>query len=155
VVSEDGLAVLELPRGTKVLDAQGQPVADISVTAGRLPLRTDAAWVGEAYEFGPEGATLDPPASLTISYDPWANYPFAYQDIDTGVVYLAYLDKNGPRRPALASEKGVQVGLSSGFGGAVTPATGGTGGETPSVTAKIDHLGTLGLFCEVFSLPLS
>jgi hypothetical protein len=155
VVSEDGLAVLELPRGTKVLDAQGQPVADISVTAGRLPLRTDAAWVGEAYEFGPAGATLDPPASLTISYDPWANYPFAYQDIDTGVVYLAYLDKNGPRRPAMASEKGVQVGLSSGFGGPKTPATGGTGGTSASVTAKIDHLGTLGLFCEVFSLPLS
>ena len=155
VVSDDGLAVLKVPRGTKVLDAQGQPLAAITVTAMRLPLRDDAAWVGVAYEFGPEGATLDPPAPLTISYDPRANYPFTYQDIDTSLVYLAYLDKNGPRRPALASEKGVQLGLSSGFGGPITPATGGTGGTSASVTAKIDHLGSLGLFCEVFSIPLS
>ena len=152
VVSEDGLAVLELPRGTKVLDAQGQPVADISITARRLPLRTDAAWVGEAYEFGPAGATVDPPAPLTISYDPRANYPFAYQDIDTSLVYLAYLGENGPMKPALAREKGVQVGLSSGFGGA---AAAGVDGGTASVPAKIDHLGAFVLYCEVFSLPLS
>ena len=141
----------KLPTGTKVLDAQGQPLAALTVTAMMLPLRVDAAWVGVAYEFGPEGATLEPPASLTISYDPRANYPFAYQDIDTKLVYLAYVGKNGPVRPALASAKGVQAGLAS-FGG---PAGSGTGGETPSVTAKIDHLGSLGLFCEVFSIPLS
>ena len=152
VVSDDGLAVLKLPRGTKVLDAQGQPLAAITVTAMRLTLRDDAAWVGLAYEFGPEGATLDPLALLTISYDPRANYPFAYQDIDTKLVYLAYVGKNGPLRPALASEKSVQLGLTSGLGGAATP---GTGGTSASVTAKIGHLGTLGLFCEVFSIPLS
>ncbi len=152
VVSEDSLAVLELPRGTKVLDAQGQPVADISMTARRLPLRTDAAWVGEAYEFGPAGATVDPPASLTISYDPRANYPFAYQDIDTSLVYLAYLGENGPMKPALASKEAVQVGLAYAFGGA---AAAGVDGGTASVPAKIDHLGAFILYCEVYTIPLS
>ncbi|MBU2009650.1 MAG: hypothetical protein KJ624_07440 [Chloroflexi bacterium] len=135
-----------------MLDAQGQPVADISMTVRRLPLRTDAAWVGEAYEFGPAGATVDPPAPLTISYDPRANYPFAYQDIDTSLVYLAYLGENGPMKPALAREKGVQVGLASGFGGASTD---GTGSTSASVSAKIDHLGAYVLYCEVYTIPLS
>ena len=151
VRSEDGLAVLQLPRGTKALDAQGRPLAAISVTAARLPLRADLAYVGLVYEFGPDGATLAPPAPLTISYDPRANYPFAYQDIDTTLVYLAYLGEKGPVGPALASAKGVQAGLASFVG----PTGSGTGGETPSVTAKIDHLGSLGLFCEVLSIPLS
>jgi len=152
VVSDDGMAVLKLPSGTKVLDAHGQPPAAITVTATRLPLRTDSAWVGLAYEFGPAGATLDPPAPLTISYDPQANYPFAYQDIDTSLVYLAYLGEKGPMKPALASEKGVQVGLASGFGGA---STAGTGGTSASVSAKIDHLGAFVLYCEVYTIPLS
>ncbi len=133
MVSEDGLAVLSLARGTKVLDAQGQPQAAITITARRLPFRTDAAWVGEAYEFGPAGATLDPPAPLTISYDPRANYPFAYQDIDTTLVYLAYLGGNGPTKPALTS----------------------VDGEAASVSAKVDHLGTFTLYCEVYTIPIS
>ena len=69
MISEDGLAVLKLPRGTKVLDAQGQPPAAITVTATGLPGRTDAAWVGEAYEFSSEQVTLDPrhrlPSAMT------------------------------------------------------------------------------------------
>jgi hypothetical protein len=194
VVSEDGLAVLKLPRGTKVLAAGGQPPAAITVTAMSVPLRPDAAYVGLAYEFGPEGTVLDPPASLTISYDPRATYPFAYQDIDTSLVYLAYLGKNGPIRPALASEKYVPAGepMGTGLGSSIdrvileylggkiwvespNPETGQGGkfsftlprerseeavagvadGETASVSGKIDHLGTLVLYCEVFSMPLS
>ena len=152
VISEDGLAVLKLPSGTRALDAQGQPLPAITVTAARLTLRTDLAWVGLAYEVGPDGATLDPPAPLTITYDPRANYPFAYQDVDTSLVYLAYIGETGPVGPALASAKGVKAGLTSGLGGA---ATGGTGGEIPAVSARVDHLGTFVLYCEVFSIPLS
>jgi len=132
--SEDDLAVLSLARGTKVLDAQGQPLSSVTVTARRLPLRIDAAWVGEAYEFGPAGATLDPPATLTINYDPRANYPFQmqgltypsfWQTIDARRVYLTYLAEEGPLHPPLAS----------------------VDSPTASVTAKIDHLGTIILYC--------
>jgi len=131
VVSEDGLAVLRLPRGTRVLDAQGQPPAAITVTATGLPGRMDAAWVGEAYEFSPEKVTLDPPAPLSISYDPNAYWPFRYQDVDTRQVYLTYYGEKGPLRPALASVEH----------------------PTPSVTASVGHLGTFILFCEVNSWP--
>ncbi len=58
VISQDGLAVLTLPRGTKVLDAQGQPPMSVTVTTRELPVATDVSFVGLAYEFGPEGATL-------------------------------------------------------------------------------------------------
>lgn len=131
VVSEDGLAVLELPRGTKVLDAQGQLPAAITVTATGLPRRMDAAWVGEAYEFSPEQVTLAPPAPLSISYDPRASWPFRYQDVDIRQVYMTYDGEKGPLRPALASVEH----------------------PTPSVTANVGHLGTFVLFCEVNSWP--
>jgi hypothetical protein len=134
VVSEDGLAVLELLRETKVLDAQRQPLAAISVTlADILAASFTFARVGEGYKFEPEGATLDPPASLTINYDPHANFPFTYQDVDTRVVYLTYYGKKEPVRPPLAS----------------------VGGETGSVSAKTGHLGTMVLYCDVLSYPMS
>jgi len=134
VVSEDGLAVLSLARGTKVLDAQGQPVASITVTvADTLAASETFARVGEGYKFGPEGATLDPPASLTINYDPHANFPFTYQDVDTGRVFLTYYGNKGPIRPYLAS----------------------VDRETASISAKINHLGTMVLYCEVHYYPLS
>ena len=131
VVSEDGLAILKLLRGTRVLDAQGQFPAAITVTATGLPRRVDAAWVGEAYEFRPEQVTLDPPAPLSISYDPRASWPFRYQDVDIRQVYMTYHDEKGPLRPALASVEH----------------------PTPSVAANVGHLGTFILFCEVNSWP--
>jgi hypothetical protein len=135
VVSQDGLAVLSLPRGTKVLDAQGQPLASITVTfADILSVSATFARVGEGYKFGPEGATLDPPASLTINYNPHATFPFDFvNDVEIGQVYLTYWGKKGPIRPSLAM----------------------VDGETGSISAKIDHLGTMVLFCDVHYYPLS
>jgi hypothetical protein len=134
LVSEDGLALLSLPRGTKVLDAGGEPVASIAVTLADIPPASDTfARVGEGYKFGPEGATLDPPVSLTISYDPHANFPFSYQDVYTSRVFLTYYGKNGPLRPTLAS----------------------VDGETGSISAEIDHLGTMVLYCDVQYYPMS
>ncbi len=133
VHSEDDLALLSLARGTKVVDAQGQPLSSVTVTARRLTQRVDIAYVGLAYEFGPEGATLDPPASLTITYDPRAYYPFQlqgltypsfWQTIDARRVYLTYLAEEGPLPPLAVVDS-----------------------STASVTAKIDHLGTIILYC--------
>lgn len=131
IISEDGLAVLSLARGTRVMDAQGRPLSSVTVTARRLPLRTDAAWAGLAYEFGPAGATLDPPAAVTISYDPRANYPFQVEQADTRQVYLSYLGENGPIRPALAS----------------------VSRQAASITATINKLGTSVLYCEFLRPP--
>lgn len=109
VISEDGLAVLSLDRGTRVMDAQRQPLSSITLTARSLPLLTDGAWVGLAYEFGPAGATIDPPAALAIRYDTRAYFPFQIRDVYGGTivdirqVYLSYLGDKGPVRPALAT----------------------------------------------------
>lgn len=136
VWSREGLAVLTLSKGTKVLDVKGQPLSAITVTTKSSPLRTDIAFVGSTYEFGPTGATLDPPASLTIRYNPSAYYPFDYQtqpstfrfqEIDISQVYMTYFGDKGPIRPALTSSPR----------------------SAASVTAKIDHLDTFILYCEV------
>ena len=130
VVSDDGLAVLSLRTGTRVTDAQGKPVQSISV-ATRLPqLRYDTAYVGSVYEFGPAGTTFDPPASITVRYNTRAYYPFQVEAADSGLVYLSYLSENGAVRPALAY----------------------VGRMIASVSARIQHLGTIVLFCE-FSKP--
>jgi hypothetical protein len=131
VISPDGLAVLSLARGTKVMDAQRQPLSSITVAARRLPLRTDGAWVGLAYEFGPAGATVEPPAPIAIRYDPRAYYPFQITDsfgasiVDTRQVYLSYMGDNGPIRPALAT----------------------VSRQAASATARISRLVTFVLFC--------
>ena len=136
VVSDDGLAVLTLARGTKVIDAQGQPLSSVTLATRALQLRVDIAVVSSAYEFGPEGAALDPPASLTIRYDPRANYPFRmqeltypafWQNIDASRVNLGYLAEKGPIPPLASVDS-----------------------PTASVTAKIDRLGTIILYCVVF-----
>ena len=135
VVSQDGLALLSLPKGTKVLDAYGQPPASITVTARELPMRSEIAIVGEAYEFGPNGTALDPPASLTLSYDPNAYWPFAFQDVNCSQFHIAGVSSSGaPVAPWLK----VSVDL-----------------NVHSVTSKIDHFGTFMLFCEVFGPPIS
>ena len=132
--SEDDLAVLSLARGTKVLDAQGQPLSSVTVTVRRLTLRTDIGYVGSAYEFGPQGATLDPPASLTITYNPRANYPFQMETVDPSRVYLTYLGEDGSTiGPSLAS---VDRG-------------------TASVTTNIDRMGTFVLYCIFLRSPYS
>ena len=134
VVSGDGRAVLSLAKGTKLTDAQGQPLASIRLTAKRLPLRPDVGVVG-LYEFQPNGATLDPPATLTIGYDPKAYYPFQYlaesQNLpsaptwqNNGRVYMAFMDDTGALLPYLTS-----VRSSAG-----------------SVTVSLDHLGTIVLY---------
>jgi hypothetical protein len=135
VVSPDGLAILDLPTGTKVLDAQGQPPASITVTAKELPFRTDIAVVGLGYEFGPDGITLDPPVSLTVSYDPKAYWPFAFQDVNCGQFHMAWVSSSGaPVSPWLEVIADLNAHI---------------------VTTEIDHFGTVMLFCEVFGSPIS
>ena len=109
-----------------MVDAKGQPLSSVTVTVRRLTQRTDIGYVGSAYEFGPQGATLDPPASLTINYNPRDYYPFQMPTVEPSRVYLTYLGEDGSTiGPSLAS----------------------VDRETASVTTKIDRLGTFILYC--------
>ena len=112
VVSDDGNAILRLNSGTRVLDADGQPAASIAVTGVQLNVRRDVGIVGLAYEFLPAGATLDPPGTLSVIYDPGAYYPFKYLQPgltytptwqNNGRVYVAYMDQSGALSPFLVS----------------------------------------------------
>ena len=132
VISEDRQAVLSLAKGTTVTDAQGHHLSSVTVTVRRLTQRLDIGYVGSSYDFGPQGATLDHPASLTISYNPTAYYPFQVETADPSRVYLTYLGEDGsPIRPGLAN----------------------IDREAASVTAQVDSLQTFVLYCLFFRPP--
>jgi hypothetical protein len=135
-ISDDGVAVLRLPKGTKVADAQGKPVTAITVSARQVPLQDNIAIAGMAYEFGPVGAVLDPPASVSIDFDTDAWYPFHYFgfDVDCSQMHMAFYSDGKDVSPWLRTSGGL---------------------ETRSLTAEIDHLGTLIIFCETRGMPYS
>jgi len=73
----DGGATLDIPDGTQVLGSSGGPVTSIVAVAAppwgpiTVPgVPQGACLVSFAYEFTPAGATFNPPATLTIKYDP-------------------------------------------------------------------------------------
>ncbi len=70
--SDDGVAAVVIPEGTVGLTAEGEPLEEVIVQRMEEPPPPPptAARVGLAYSFGPEGATFDPPVTITISYDP-------------------------------------------------------------------------------------
>jgi hypothetical protein len=71
--SPDGTASLEIDKGTKVLDAAGKPVDELTirtVTNQPLLLLPDTIKVGDIYSLTPDNITLDKPATLTIGFSP-------------------------------------------------------------------------------------
>jgi hypothetical protein len=70
LASDDALARLHLQSGTTIRDENGAPISAIHAIS--RPLK------GLAYEFGPQGASIDPPATLELCYNP-ADLPPAAQ----------------------------------------------------------------------------
>jgi len=70
--SEDELASVTIPKDTLGLDEWGYPLPRITIVEMEDPPDppADNSVIGVVYEFGPEGATFDPPVTLTITYDP-------------------------------------------------------------------------------------
>jgi len=89
--SEDGLCTLTIPSGTVGLTEELEPIDEITVVVMDEPPAPpeDAHVVGLAYDFGPDGATFDPPITLTFSYDPDA-LPEGVAEED---LVLAYYDE--------------------------------------------------------------
>ena len=69
--SEDGILTITLPKGTIVL-LEGEPLETLEVAVDETPPDPpeDAHLIGLAYDFGPDGATFDPPLTLEYTYDP-------------------------------------------------------------------------------------
>jgi len=70
--SEDGNLTITIPEGTKALDKDGESLESLEAAVDESPPSPpeDAHVVGLAYDFGPDGATFDPPITFTWSYDP-------------------------------------------------------------------------------------
>jgi len=65
--------VLNIAQGTIALTATGGPLQSISVTEvcfGIPPAPAGAYIIGCAYDYKPDGATFNPPITMTIKYDP-------------------------------------------------------------------------------------
>ena len=70
--SEAGDLTVTIPEGTIALDKDGEPLSSLTadVDPSPPPPPADAHIIGLAYDFGPEGATFDPPITFTFTYDP-------------------------------------------------------------------------------------
>lgn len=69
--SEDDSLTLTIPKGTFALDKDGEPLEDLEAAIDVNPPDPPAnAQILLAYDFGPAGATFDPPITLTWTYDP-------------------------------------------------------------------------------------
>jgi len=71
-VSPDGKITITIPAGTKALDKDGKPLQQMktAVLENPPPPPTNSQVIGAAYDFQGQGATFDPPITLTFKYDP-------------------------------------------------------------------------------------
>ena len=92
--SLDGKLTINIPKGTKALDKNGNPLTNMTaaVFTNPPPPPANANIIGLTYDFGPAGATFNPLITFTWNYDPAAlpagvaaqDLVIAYYDTATG-----------------------------------------------------------------------
>jgi len=83
----DSKLTLDIAKGVKLLNSQGNPLASLSaVTEPSPPEPPSGEALVMAYNLGPDGATFSPEITLTLKYDP-ATLP---EDVDEEDLYIAY-----------------------------------------------------------------
>jgi len=85
----DGAASIKVPEGTIALSSEGTPLEAIEVVPVDEPPEppADTNVIGLAYDFGPDGATFDPPITITLVYDP-ALLPEGVAEEDLVIAYF-------------------------------------------------------------------
>ena len=70
--SPSGEVTITIPEGTMALDEEGEPLTELTAETSENPPPPpeDTTVIGLSYDFGPDGATFNPPLSLTFTYDP-------------------------------------------------------------------------------------
>ncbi|MDD5590682.1 MAG: nitrophenyl compound nitroreductase subunit ArsF family protein [Dehalococcoidales bacterium] len=93
VISADGSIALSVDSGTSFLDSSQNPVQSIQVIISPDPPAApeNTVMIGPAYDFLPEGITIDAPIRLTLSYNP-AEIP---QGTKESNIYIARFDDDG------------------------------------------------------------
>ena len=89
--SQDGNLTITIPRHTNALGEDGRRLKTLEIAVDETPPDPpeDANIIGLPYDFGPDGATFDPPITFTWSYDPKA----LDKGVDEGDLILAYYDE--------------------------------------------------------------
>jgi len=132
VISADGVAILRLGEGTKVVDAQGQPLNSITVTGRRPQAPSYERYLfGLAYDFSPGGARFDPPVPLTMNYD-LTQLP--RELVDEGMTQIGYFEAAESTWTWLDSTADL---------------------DKDCVTAEIDHLGSFIVSLVIWYVPVS
>jgi hypothetical protein len=70
--SEDDKVELDISKDTIGKNRAGQPLRNITITKKKSPPAppSQSSFIELAYDIGPDGATFEPPISITLSYDP-------------------------------------------------------------------------------------
>lgn len=70
--SQDNQCSIDIPTGTIGLTEDLEPLTEISIAPAETPPEppTDNSIIGIPYDFGPDGATFDPPVPVSLTYDP-------------------------------------------------------------------------------------
>ncbi|MBA7669163.1 hypothetical protein ES703_77291 [subsurface metagenome] len=96
--SKDGNLTLTIPKGTIALNTKGKRLKTLEAAIDETPPKPPVnAHIIVAYDFGPAGATFDPPITLTYVYDPDAlpvdeeDLEFAYYEVDGKWVKLDFV----------------------------------------------------------------
>ena len=89
LISEDGDVSLDIASGTKMLDANGQPLETLSSDAAPSPPAPPPhSAIVLSYDLGPDGATFEPAITMTLTYDPEALPEGVMED----ELFIAYWD---------------------------------------------------------------
>jgi len=88
--SEDGKVGLTIDEGTAAKTNQDLPLSEISIIEMAEPPAppADTNVLGLTYDLGPDGATFDPPITITFTYDE-ADIP---EGVDEGDLVIAFWD---------------------------------------------------------------
>ena len=86
--STDGRVIVYIPKGTKVLGLDGEPLDEIVVTpVNPFPTSPEDYHVIAAFDFEPHGTTFDPRIELTLAYGPDA-LPEGVREADLVIALL-------------------------------------------------------------------
>lgn len=129
-ISEDKIISITIPDGATALDGEGNLLTNVEFVAiESVPDPPESvSVVGLPYQLGPDGATFDPPVTLTWNYAP-ADIP---TDIAEEDMVITYYDKDAASWQELESM--------------VNPGTN-------TITAPVDHSTTFAIIAPLSTVP--